>query len=503
VPELLHQSAARERARALNPKPVQKSEPPMAEKMLPGKPNDSLSLSKTEQTLKSSNENEGDFKVSGAKAWDEFLLALAETHGHALSKMQLIMYSSAVSHLTDEQRTRGANWLNRNANYFPNPAECVQACTGIPGGSTTIATAISTEAKRFWGWMIKWTPRLVEGYRVELTIAPYSKTPVTHKFAARCLGAGIAPYWVQPRNVNHDDVDQRRHEVRLAEAARDAYESEDGPSEESCKQYNDAVAEAKQKLEAAEAALQSALKAEEARVTAAWDARVFCRLLVEMPPKMSAIREEILSQLGGTAGSPHGGTPGAGIQAFVKFLKSGDSYLDHNFREKAEHVIGEHAKEDNHALPSRQLTGAVRSENEPRVYRGLIQLRPEGTVAYYAIETLRQAQANGVPVTDQDIADQETFIANLDEIWTAPYPAPKVAPKATQAREPWQGITGDSRNAPEVKTCLTSYSHDETMAIVNRAHKKQEIELACQMAREKANRDWLADIKRRRAELEK
>jgi hypothetical protein len=57
-----------------------------------------------------------------------------------------------------------------------------------------------------------------------------------------------------------------------------------------------------------------------------------------------------------------------------------------------------------------------------------------------------------------------------------------------------------------LKTCasalVTSYSHDETMAIVDRAHKKQEIELACQMARQKASRDRVAEIKRRRAELE-
>jgi hypothetical protein len=210
----------------------------MVEKIIPGKPNDSLSLSKTEPTLKSSERSDGLIKISSEDGWEEYLLTLAEIHGQSLSKMAQIMYKASTSDLTFEQRSRGATWLLRNAKFFPSPVENREACTGIPGGSTTIAAAISTEAKRFWGWMIKWTPRLVEGYMFELTIAPYSGAPVTHKFAARSLFTGLVPYMVQPHNVKDEDIDQRRHELRLAEAGRDAYERFGGENEESRKQWD-------------------------------------------------------------------------------------------------------------------------------------------------------------------------------------------------------------------------------------------------------------------------
>jgi hypothetical protein len=102
------------------------------------------------------------------------MLALAETHGHALSKMQLTMYRVAVSHLSDDELTRGANWLLRNAKYFPNPAECVEACTGIPAGSSATATsgAIDAEVNRLYRWMATWLPWLITGHRFTLTLGP-------------------------------------------------------------------------------------------------------------------------------------------------------------------------------------------------------------------------------------------------------------------------------------------------------------------------------------------
>lgn len=88
----------------------------------------------------------------------------------------------------------------------------------------------------------------------------------------------------------------------------------------------------------------------------------------------------------------------------------------------AQQVIAAHGDEESYTPRSRQLTGMT-SDDETRVFQGLIRVDFEGKVRYYAEAAIRQFQAKG-GVTDDDIERQSVFIENCDEIWNAKYPPP-------------------------------------------------------------------------------
>jgi hypothetical protein len=415
--------------------------------------------------LKSSNENEGDFKVSGAKEWDEFMLALAETHGHALSKMQMTMYRAAVSHLTDEERTRGANWLLRNATFFPNPAECVQACTGIPAGSTaTTASAVdATEANRLWAWMIRWLPWLVEGHRFTLTLGAYGEDPVSYEFVAGSLTKGL-------KKVADRKLRPLRVELRKAEARVQAYEhcelshiekriarqevpNSERDTIERLLQYRDPprsdwiwqlpmTPEDETRIRTNYKQYQDAVLVAKANVEAAEEERLYCVLRVEMAPEIPTVLLEVLGLLDLTVV--------AAIQRFVK----NDRYVKVEFRQRATEILGAHARGRQYTPPSRQIGDAVQPDNLPRVRQGVIKIDPNGDVTYHSVDALRDAQADGLLIDDSAIEAQQAFEDSIDEIWNAPYVPPPPPPLVKTS------LTHTSKEDSEDSTWVHAAAHD-------------------------------------------
>jgi hypothetical protein len=114
-------------------------------------------------------------------------------------------------------------------------------------------------------------------------------------------------------------------------------------------------------------------------------------------------------------------TPRLGIEKFAEQMKWGaDEWPLRNFEAKAKEVLA--ATKQGPAPPTRLLTGAVASDDELRVYGGVVQVNPDNRVTYYTVEALRQAQIKGLAIEDEEIENQAVFIEHLKEIWNAPYP---------------------------------------------------------------------------------
>jgi hypothetical protein len=444
----------------------------------------------------SSDAKPGNIKISSDDGWDEFLIALAEIHGHSLSKMSLRLYRAATSDLTFEQLTTGANWLLRNAKFFPNPPECVEACTGIPVASLASREASEDEVEeaRLWSWLVRWWSWLINGNHYEITVAPYSDHSVIRRFTARSLAHGIAalrlgsaqerlylavekPELKPPNNTFQLAADKRIVEVAraltrvaidLSEAIRKNDPADIAAHEAKvaflqaellvCKQdraeapARDA-AETKAAREAALERWEQDLKKAEAKRLAHKDDLLYCRLHGKMVPPMPPVLEKILIQLGVSVGT--------GLEQFEKFYKSPDPYFRTKFRKSAMTALRATRQVSSSTKPaSRQLTGAVQSDDAPLDFIGIIQINCDESTEYYSVELLREEQAAGIPITDQDIADQVVFVAMIDELWREPYELspPPIPPKQLPSVDPHPGgIPG-----------LTTHSHEEIMADIRR-----------------------------------
>jgi hypothetical protein len=265
----------------------------------------------------------------------------------------------ALEGVPRDQLTRGFNLIPVTHTFMPMPAELREACTGVPSRSVAAKGVDDdvTEVNRLWAWLVKWHSWLVEGHRYQLTIAPFSDHPVTHRF----------------RNHSLND----RHGFRLFKVRPSIYEGDD-------------------------AAL------EEVREDRRW-----CRLDVSMPPPWPPLLIEILEGLHGTVR--------AALQKFAKFIAGQDDHFQRNFEKKGLELMGRNKEKD--PLPaSRQLSGAVQSNNEPRHFTGIVTFTADDTAGYYSVAALQKAQADGLGIGDEEIEAHAVFLKNLKEIWNAPYP---------------------------------------------------------------------------------
>lgn len=372
----------------------------------------------------------------------------------------------AAEDLSQAQHEQGMKYLVRNSQYWPNGAQYRAACLGVPVGSLNAAKAVDDDAlevNRLWGWLVKWWSWLDEGHRFQLTIAAFTDHPVTHEFTNRSLNDGIWPYrasdaaLVAARSappVARKHLTFLEYEVPTLEALLLEWSEEDRkmstqenqwrncleqtPQHPVCIQQLDIVLEhreylmdkinrartkiqeAKERVKAAPTAIENAeavLKKAEADFQLAQYDRVWCLLRVVMPPLMPPLLREILEQLEGTVG--------AALQKFVKFMQSNDDpFLRAKFQKAGVQLMAAHEREVSPLPHSRQLAGAVQSGNDPRVFTGVITFDSDNDAAYYFVEALSEARADGIPINDDAIEAQAIFQENVDEIWNAPYPRP-------------------------------------------------------------------------------
>jgi hypothetical protein len=356
------------------------------------------------------------------------------------------------------------------------------------------------EVNRLWGWLVQWWAWLVEGHTYQLTIAAFTDHPVTHEFTDRSLNDGIWPYRASDavlKTARSTASQARTHltflerEVPTLEAEvlklfreetrwaatekswRDCLEKT--PQAPLCVQELKRVLEVReghvraidsreQKIQAGKAQIEACpatIKKADAEITKAEadlqldnENRVWCLLRVEMPPVMPPLLQEILEQLEGTIG--------AALQKFAKFMRSNDDrLLRAKFQKAGVQLIAAHEREASTLPPSRQLTGAVQSDHDPRVFSGIIFFDSDNDVIYYSIETLQDAQANGIPINDDTIEAQAVFVENLEDIWNAPYPASlsqnKLAARAYKATQATQAAA----KTVAVHTILTSQAEQD------------------------------------------
>jgi hypothetical protein len=361
--------------------------------------------------------------------------------------IQLLVMAS--EDLSGAQHDRGIMTIQRTSQYWPNGAQLRAACLGVPVESlaTMAASDDALEVNRLYGWMTHWLQWLVKGHRFKLTIGAYGEHPVSYEFVSGSLTEGL-------ETVADRKLRPLRLELRIAEARLEAYEQHHypGPAAEKisssdkeidywrkafetgypagawfdkalidveaqrvillpwaaedqkrvrtkCKQYQDAVATAKANVEAAE------------------NERLFCRLTATMAPKIPPVLSEVLVLLDLT------------VEAAIQRFANKDRFIKMEFRKRAMEVVAGHAKDDPYTPASRQIAGAVMSDNEPWVSEGVISIDPNGDVRYYSVEVLREEQAAGLPIDDKDIEDQEVFIENIDEISNARYVPPPPPPQ--------------------------------------------------------------------------
>jgi hypothetical protein len=373
----------------------------------------------------------------------------------------------AADDLSQAQHDQGMRNLVRNSQYWPNGAQYRAACLGVPVGSLNAAKAVvddAIEVNRLWGWLVKWWSWLVEGHTYQLTIAAFSDHPVTYEFTDRSLNDGIEPYRAcgvalevarstpsralrkvttlesqvlklserertlgNQENVWRQAIERRRLQAEIASMKEQIaiivdpyyFEGLDKVVKER-QTFKEAIEQAKTEIEQAKAeiiAAPAALKKAEADFQLDKNDRLWCLLRVVMPPMMPPMLQEILEQLEGTIG--------AGLQSFARFMQSNDDpFLRAKFQKFGVQLIAAHEREASPLPPSRQLSGAVQSDHDPRVFSGVISFTSDDQAGYYSVEALREAQASGMQIADHDIEAQAVFIENKDEIWNAPYPPP-------------------------------------------------------------------------------
>jgi hypothetical protein len=343
-------------------------------------------------------------------------------------RLKLLLW--AGENFSYAQHLRGIKYLIRNSQYMPNGAQYQAAVLGVPVESLTTSKAVdhdAIEVNGLWDFMIKWWRRLVEGHRFELTIVQAGK-PVLHKFTDRSLVHGLRPYVVHhPYEPQFSKLECPESPLPLALAKLDAWERNhyagwdagDLRVEQRRKELQDAVEAAKANNERLKRKAKANFERAKAQARIADADRLYCRIRVEMPPRMPPLLVKLHEQYG---------TVGTGIQEFAKFMALYDEYFRGKFQKKGLELIAARAKEASHLSPSRQLSGAMQFDAEPRVFRGVIRLHLDGNTTYYAAEALRAAKANGAPIDEDDIQHQAAFVENVTEIWDAPYPPPAPPP---------------------------------------------------------------------------
>jgi hypothetical protein len=201
--------------------------------------------------------------------------------------------------------------------------------------------------------------------------------------------------------------EQEDHEAALPAAAADAL-----AIQTQTKQYEDAITSAEAKLENAHACVLADDHANQLDRDRWLLDREYCLLEVPLPPPIPPMLVECLIELEGSVPE--------GIKRFRAFMGEGDKFLRGLFSKQARLVIVDHAELNNHAPPARQLTGAVASVNDPRVFVAVVSIDVDGGWNYYTVEGLRYLQTAGIPIGDQQLEAQELFIENGGEIMYPP-----------------------------------------------------------------------------------
>ena len=265
----------------------------------------------------------------------------------------------AVDDLTGDLHAQGIKNLVRNSQYWPNGAQLRAACLGVPVASLA-AKGVDDD--------------VIEVNQLWAWLVSWHSWLVDGNRYQLTIGP-FSDHPVTHEFTNHSLNDRRG--FPLFKVRPYIYEGDD-------------------------AALQ-----------AARDDRRWCRLEVSMPPPVPPLLVEILEGLYGTVM--------AALQKFSKFLEGQGDHLQRNFERKGLELMAGR-KENNPLPPSRQLSGAVQSDNHARHFSGIVTYTEDDTAGYYLVETLRKAQVDGLGIGDQEIEDHAVFLKNLKEIWNAPYP---------------------------------------------------------------------------------
>jgi hypothetical protein len=353
-----------------------------------------------------------------------------------------------------EQVKSGFDRIPVECTFFPMPAEILEICTGVPARRPlALASDAAVEEARHFQWFVKWAEMLSEGHKFTLTVDVFGDNPFDFECSGRSLFRALEPVFAY-----YDGVDKCKDALKKAEDAVPFYEkggwdywSRPGQAARRLAEFNglhealeklhpelleddkpeqarlvaaaaqEAIVEAEKRKELADAieAAKAEVASAEALLLEEEKARLCCLLRVEMAPKLSAIRKEILEQI-----EPH---LGKAIQRMVAYIRTGDDdYLRSTFKKAALAIIAMHAR-DSSQPGSRQITGAVESDNELRVFYGYVSI--DKSVAYHGVDALLEARKTRMDFTDLDIERQREFVCNREEIWIAPYPPPPPPPR--------------------------------------------------------------------------